>query len=82
MKDHRRGGGTAVALRSKRPDLVRQDFYGLLLAHFGVRSLMVEAAQEADVEPGCISFTHAMNVVIRRLPEMVSFPPSIEAALP
>jgi hypothetical protein len=82
IKDHRRGGGTAVALRSKRPDLVKQDFYGLLLAHFGVRSLMVEAAQEADVEPGCISFTHAMNVVIRRLPEMVSFPPSIEAALP
>jgi len=82
IKDHRRGGGTAVALRSKRPDLVRQDFYGLLLAHFGVRSLMVEAAQEANVEPGCISFTHAMAVVIRRIPEMVSFPPSIEAALP
>jgi hypothetical protein len=82
IKDHRRGGGTAVALRSKRPDLVRQDFYGLLLAHFGVRSLMVEAAQQAGVEPGCISFTNAMHVVIRRLPEMVSFPPSIEAALP
>jgi hypothetical protein len=82
IKNHRRGGGSAVALRSKRPDLVRQDFYGLLLAHFGVRSLMVEAAQEADVEPGCLSFTHALAVVIRRLPEMVSFPPSIEAALP
>lgn len=82
IKNHRRGGGSAVALRSKRPDLVRQDFYGLLLAHFGVRSLMVEAAQEANVEPGCLSFTHALAVVIRRLPEMVSFPPSIEAALP
>lgn len=82
IKNHRRGGGGAVALRSKRPDLVRQDFYGLLLAHFGVRSLMLEAAQEANVEPGCISFTHAMAVVIRRLPEMVSFSPSIEAALP
>jgi hypothetical protein len=57
IKDHRRRGGTAVALRSKRPDLVRQDFYGLLLAHFGVRSLMVEAAQEANVEPGCLSFS-------------------------
>jgi len=82
IKNHRRRGGVAFALRSKRPDLVRQDFYGLLLAHFGVRSLMVEAAQEANVEPGCISFTHAMAVVIRRLPEMVSFPPSIEASLP
>lgn len=82
IKNHRRGGGTAVALRSKRPDLVRQDFYGLLLAHFGVRSLMVEAAREADVEPGCLSFTHALSVIIRRIPEMVSFPPCIEAALP
>lgn len=82
IKNHRRGGGSAITLRSKRPDLVRQDFYGLLLAHFGVRSLMLEAAHEAKVEPGYISFTHALAVVIRRLPEMVSFPPSIEAALP
>jgi hypothetical protein len=82
MKNHRRGGGTSVALRSKRPDLVRQDFYGLLLAHFGIRSLMAEAALEADVEPGDLSFTHALSVVIRSLPELGSFPPSIEAALP
>lgn len=82
LKNHRRSGGTAIALRSKRPDLVRQDFYGLLLAHFGVRSIMLEAAREANVEPACLSFTHALSVVIRRLPEMVSFPPSIQAALP
>jgi hypothetical protein len=82
IKNQRRRGGSAVALRSRRPDLVRQDFYGLLLAHFGVRSLMVEAAQVAGVEPERLSFTHAMAVVIRRIPEMVSFPPSVEVALP
>lgn len=82
IKNHRRRGGSSVALRSKRPDLVRQDFYGLLLAHFGIRSLMLEAAQHAGVEPSALSFTHTLAVVIRRIPYMVSFSPSIEAALP
>jgi len=26
-------------LRSKTPDLVRQEFYGLLMAHFAIRGL-------------------------------------------
>jgi hypothetical protein len=80
IKDRQRNG--VLALRSKLPDLVRQDFYGLLLAHFGVRSLMLEAARKERVEPDELSFTHALSVIIRRLPEMVSFPPSIQEALP
>jgi hypothetical protein len=67
--------GPGVLLRSQRPDLVEQDFYGLLLAHFGVRSIMVEAAQKQGIPPTELSFLHAVNVVIRRLPEMVSFSP-------
>jgi len=35
LKTHRRGA--RVVLRSKTPDLVRQEFWGLLLAHFAVR---------------------------------------------
>ena len=31
-------------LRSKTPELVQQEFYGLLMAHFAVRALMHEAA--------------------------------------
>lgn len=69
-------------LRSKLPALVRQDFYALLLAHFGVRKLMLEAAREQDVEPDELSFVHALSVVISRLPEMVSFSPSAQASLP
>lgn len=80
IKDRQRNG--VLALRSKLPDLVRQDFYGLLLAHFGVRSLMLEAARKERVEPDELSFTHALSVIIRRLPELVSFPPSIQEALP
>lgn len=69
-------------LRSKVPELVRQDFYGLLLAHFGVRKLMLEAAREEGLDPSELSFVHALSVVICRLPEMVSFSPSAKAALP
>jgi len=67
--------GRETLLRSQRPDLVEQDFYGLLLAHFGVRSVMEEAARSEKLQPTELSFLHAVRVVIRRLPEMVSFSP-------
>ena len=36
--------GADIVLRSKTPELVRQEFWGLLLAHHVVRKLMWEAA--------------------------------------
>jgi Transposase DDE domain len=42
LKTHLRGA--RIVLRRKTPDLVRQEFYGLILAHFAIRSLMHEAA--------------------------------------
>jgi hypothetical protein len=47
LKTHLRGA--RVVLRSKTPELVRQEFWGLLLAHFAVRGLMHEAALRAAV---------------------------------
>jgi hypothetical protein len=80
IKTRLRGG--RMLLRSRLPELVKQDFYGLLLAYFGVRCLIHEGALQEEVEPTSISFLHALNVVIRRLPEIVSFSPSGQAALP
>lgn len=74
--------GQRVLLRSRIPELVKQDFYGLLLAYFGVRCIMHEGGLEKDIEPTEISFSHALDVVITRLPEVVSFSPSGQAALP
>ena len=74
--------GHRVLLRSRLPELVKQDFYGLLLAYYGMRCLIHEGALEEQIEPTSISFLHALNVVIRRLPEIVSFSPSGQAALP
>ena len=75
--------GARVVLRSRVPNLTRQDFWGLLLAHFGVRSLMHEAALEEKIDPGDLSFTHAVRTIARYLPLYVSFFPSPqEEALP
>ncbi len=77
LKTHLRGA--QVVLRSKTPDLVRQEFWGLLLAHFAVRGLMHEAALRADEDPDRLSFLHAVRVVRRKLPLFAAFPPSGQA---
>ena len=46
LKTHLRGAN--IVLRSKTPDLVRQEFYGLLMAHFAVRALMHGARGRAE----------------------------------
>jgi hypothetical protein len=80
LKTHLRGA--KIVLRSKRPDLVRQEFYGLLLAHFAVRGLMHEAALRAGEDPDRLSFVHAVRVIRRKLARFVSLPPSGPGSLP
>jgi hypothetical protein len=65
----------AVVLRSKRPELVEQEFYALLLAHAAVRRLMTEAAAASQVRAEALSFVHAVRVLKRRLPGSGAFPP-------
>jgi len=70
--------GARVVLRSRIPNLTRQDFWGLLLAHFGVRALMHEAALEQKIEATDLSFIHAVRTIARYLPLYVSFFPSVQ----
>ena len=74
LKTHLRGSG--IVLRSKTPELVRQEFYGLIMAHFAVRGLMHEAALRVHEDPDRLSFTHAVRVIRRKLPHFVALPPS------
>jgi len=74
LKTHLRGSN--IVLRSKRPDLVRQEFYGVMMAHFAVRGLMHEAALKADEDPDRLSYVHAVRVIRRKLPFLVAVPPS------
>jgi hypothetical protein len=73
LKTHLRGA--RIVLRSKTPDLVRQEFYGLLMAHFAIRGLMHEAALKADEDPDRLSFVHAVRVVRRKIPSFHAIPP-------
>jgi len=74
LKTHLRGA--QIVLRSKTPELVKQEFYGLLMAHFAIRGLMHEAALQADEDPDRLSFVHAVHVVQRRMPRFAAIPPS------
>jgi len=58
----------AVVLRSKRPELVEQEFYALLIAHAAVRRLMTQAAATTAQAAEDLSFIHAVRVLRRRLP--------------
>lgn len=73
LKTHLRGRN--VVLRSKTPELVRQELYGLLLAHYAVRGFMHEAAQSIGIDNDKLSFVHALRVVRRKISNG-SFSPS------
>ena len=74
LKTHLRG--PRIILRSKTPDLVRQEFYGLIMAHFAIRGLIHEAALTANEDPDRLSFLHAVRVIRRKIARFASIPPS------
>jgi Insertion element 4 transposase N-terminal/Transposase DDE domain len=74
FKTHLRGA--RMVLRSQTPALVRQEVWGLLLAHFAVRGLIHEAALQANEDPDRLSFLHAVRVIRRQLPRFAALPPS------
>ena len=80
LKTHLRGA--RIVLRSKRPDLVCQEFYGLMMAHFAIRGLMHEAALKADEDPDRLSFVHAVRVIRRKLHSFPAIPPRGEGSVP
>lgn len=76
LKTHLRGA--QIVLRSKTPELVQQEFFGLLMAHFAIRGLMHEAALKADADPDRLSFLHSVRVVQRRMARYGAIPPSAQ----
>jgi hypothetical protein len=50
-------------LRSKTPQLVIQELFGLFIAHYLVRAAMVQAAATRHTDPDRLSFVHAIGLV-------------------
>lgn len=74
LKTHMRGPGTI--LRSRKPGLVEQEIWGLLLTHYGIGHLMREAADQAEIDPDRMSFIRALRIVRRQVSDQVAFSPS------
>ncbi len=79
LKTHLRG--SKIVLRSKTPALVKQEFYGLMMAHYAIRGLMHEAALKADQDPDRLSFIHTVRVIRRKLDRAAAIPPSAAQSL-
>lgn len=62
-------------LRSKTPELVRQEFYGWVLAHYAVRWLMHQAATEHRLPHAQLSFTAHVQLIRITQPQSGAFPP-------
>jgi hypothetical protein len=58
-----------IPLRSKKPVGVIQEAYGLLIAHYAVRSVMHDAAVQNQLAPDRLSFTNAVHIIRDAIPE-------------
>jgi hypothetical protein len=69
-------------LRSRTPELVRQEVWALLLTHYAVREFMHEAADPLGPDDGLLvdvdqlSFTRSLNAVRRQVANQAGFSPS------
>ena len=62
-------------LRSKTPDLVRQEFYGWVLAHYAVRWLLHQGATRHRMSHAELSFKGHVELLRRTQPRSGAFPP-------
>lgn len=62
-------------LRSKTPALIRQELWGLFLAHYAIRAFMTEAADTVDLDPDRLSFTRTLNIIRRQVTDPAAFSP-------
>src|SRR5213076_3152285 len=58
IKTHERA--QRQVLRSKTPEGVYQELYGIYLAHYAVRALLAHAAIEATLDPDRLSFSEGL----------------------
>ncbi|WP_431879973.1 IS4 family transposase [Amycolatopsis sacchari] len=74
IKTRQRGPGRI--LRSRSPEMVRQEIWALLLTHYSIRHLMTRAADQADLDPDQLSFTRSLRIIRRQVTNQADFSPS------
>ena len=74
LKTHLRQGRRV--LRSKTAELVRQEFYGWVLAHYAVRWLLHRGASRHRMQHAELSFKGHVELLRRAQPRSGAFPPT------
>lgn len=69
-------------LRSKKPELVEQEIWALLISHYAIRHLMHEAADDLGIDEDRLSFMRSLRVVRRSVVNDPDFPPAEDADSP
>ena len=67
--------GRPRVLRSKTPELVRQEIWALLLTHYAIRQLMWEACDDVELDPDRLSFMRALRLVRRHTTDQAGLSP-------
>ena len=62
-------------LRSKTPEMIRQEIWGMLLTHYAIRAFMKDAADTIDIDPDRISTIRAINIIRRSVTDPAALSP-------
>jgi hypothetical protein len=67
--------GDDRVLRSRTPELVRQEIWALLLTHYAIRHVMKDAADTVGTDPDDLSFIRSYRAIRRQVPNQAGFSP-------
>lgn len=67
--------GQHRVLRSKTPELVRQEIWSLLLTHYAIRHVMKDAADTVGTDPDDLSFIRSYRAIRRQVSNQAGFSP-------
>jgi IS4 transposase len=67
--------GDDRVLRSRTPELVKQEIWSLLLTHYAIRHVMKDAADTVGTDPDDLSFIRSYRAIRRQVPNQAGFSP-------
>ena len=56
-----------MVLRSRSPEMVTQEVWGMLLVHHAIRRLLHQAALDHHLDPDRLSFVRSLRIVRRQV---------------
>ena len=72
---HTHQTGHLRVLRSRTPELVKQEIWALLLTHYAIRHVMKDAADTAGTDPDDLSFIRSYRAIRRQVTNQAGFSP-------